>query len=133
MREKPDAFMQEIRKQIAALPQASVFSPNDFSDLVEGLTGSDLAYFISRGTLARMAADGEIFEIGGNLFVDAIDGRPPPAAEVVRSYGRKAGYAVEADDETGTYRTAGPSLKFAMGNHVIDLEHDPKLVSPRHP
>lgn len=53
-----DAIKQEISKLIVALPSGSVIGISDFTDLVELMTGNDMAFYIARGALKRMASDG---------------------------------------------------------------------------
>lgn len=117
-----------IRLEIAAMRPGTVFGISAFTGLVERISKSDMAFFMARTALKKMAADGEILDIGGELFVTLDNGKPPAAADVVQSYGEKAGYPVFADDEASDYRTGGPSMVFKIGDREIILEHDPSLA-----
>ncbi len=117
-----------IRIEIAAMLPGTVFGISAFADLVERISNSDMAFFIARTALKKMAADGEFLDIGHELFVTLDNGKPPAAADIVRSYGERVGYQVFVDDEVGVYRTGGPSMVFKIGDQQVRLEHDPSLA-----
>jgi hypothetical protein len=114
---------EALRREIASMPPATVFGISAVTDLVERISKSDMAYFIARTALKQMAADGEFLDLGNGLFATLDNGKPPAAADVVRSYGERAGYRVFADDEAAVYRTGGPSIFFKIGDREIRIEH----------